>query len=54
MYGENTINSNGIFGQIGVPDPSNIPSARYGCASAYDKNSGTLWLFGGSNIKGKK
>jgi hypothetical protein len=47
MYGENTLNSNGYYGEKGVPNPSNIPRARAYATSSYDMISGTLWLFGG-------
>jgi hypothetical protein len=47
MYGEKSRNSNGVYGEIGVPNPSNIPSARYSATASFDESSGTLWLFGG-------
>jgi hypothetical protein len=47
MYGEKTSLSEGEYGQIGVPSSSNIPRARSASTSSYDKNSNTLWLFGG-------
>jgi hypothetical protein len=53
MYGEKTINSSGVYGEIGVPSPFNIPSARCLAASSYVNNSNTLWLFGGSYGTGK-
>jgi hypothetical protein len=55
MYGDKIKNSLGFYGEIGVPNPSNIPRARYLATSCYDKNSGTLWLFGGNiGDQGKK
>jgi hypothetical protein len=53
MYGEKIVNSSGIYGEKGVPNPSNIPSARQYATSTYDKTSDTLWLFGGLG-SGKK
>jgi hypothetical protein len=47
MGGEKTINSHGYYGEKGVPNPSNIPSARYFAITFYDKDSNKLWLFGG-------
>jgi hypothetical protein len=48
MYGENTASIGGIYGEIGVPDPSNFPGSRHYTTSAYDKSSATLWMFGGN------
>jgi hypothetical protein len=54
MYGEKTTGSSGVYDQKGVANPSYIPrSAAYG-TSSYDKNTGTLWFFGGSPGSGKK
>jgi hypothetical protein len=53
MYGENTRNSVGVYGEKGVPNPSNYPRARQYGTISYDKNSNTLWLFGG-NSAGEK
>jgi len=36
----------GTYGDQGVPDPSNVPGARTGAASAVDA-AGGFWLFGG-------
>jgi hypothetical protein len=49
MLEENTLNSNGFYGQLGVLSLSNISRAHDSVASSYNKNSGTLWLFGGLN-----
>jgi hypothetical protein len=50
MYGEKNPGSNdGVYGEIGVPDPSNIPKERHSATASYDKSSDTLWLFGGRN-----
>jgi hypothetical protein len=54
MYGEKVINSNGTYGETGVQNPSNVPRARYAATSSYDKNSNTVWLFGGASPSGKK
>jgi hypothetical protein len=55
MHGEKTVNSSGVYGEKGVPNPFNIPRARHSATSSYDKNSDTLWLFGGQvSSTGKK
>jgi hypothetical protein len=53
MYGENTVNSNGTYGEKGVPNSSNIPSGRQLATTSYDKRSNTLWLFGGTSSSKK-
>jgi hypothetical protein len=39
----------GIYGTLGVPDPSNLPGVRSG-ASGWTDSEGNLWLFGGTGI----
>jgi N-acetylneuraminic acid mutarotase len=46
MKGSDSINSEGHYGILGVPDSSNNPPARYGYTHWKD-NVGNLWLFGG-------
>jgi hypothetical protein len=41
-----TYNPNPSFGTKNVPNPSNTPGSRSGCAFWVDNNGG-LWLFGG-------
>jgi hypothetical protein len=53
MFGENTLNSYGIYGEIGVPNSNNIPRSRFLATSSYDKSTDTLWLFGGYANSGK-
>jgi hypothetical protein len=53
MYGEKAIDSSGTYGQMRVPNPSNIPRARDYDTSSFDRNSDTLWLFGGGSGSGK-
>jgi hypothetical protein len=54
MYGEKIIDSSGNYGIKGESSDSNIPSSRYGAPSSFDKNTNTLWLFGGYSNIGKK
>ncbi len=51
MAGSNISDQNGAqqfgrYGTLGVPNPSNIPGARFGAARWTDAN-GNFWLFGG-------
>jgi hypothetical protein len=35
-----------VYGEIGVPDPNNVPGSRYsGCL--WEADNGALWTFGG-------
>ena len=36
-----------VYGQQGVPSPSNIPGIREGAVIWYDSSTQELWLFGG-------
>ena len=46
MSGSNLIDQSGNYGTQGVPDPGNVPGARYGAVSWID-SLGNPWLFGG-------
>ena len=46
MKGENSFNSPGTFGTLGVPDVANTPPALYGPISWTDLG-GKFWLYGG-------
>src|SRR6218665_562561 len=46
MSGSNAVNQTGVYGNLNVPAPGNIPGARR-YASAWTDLSGNLWLFGG-------
>jgi hypothetical protein len=45
--GSDLINGVGVYGMLGIPDPSNVPGARGGSPNWIDAN-GNLWLFGGN------
>jgi PKD repeat protein len=47
MKGENSFNSQGTFGTLGVPDVANTPPALYGPISWTDL-TGKFWLYGGA------
>jgi hypothetical protein len=47
MSGSKETNQNGYYGIQGIPDGSNMPSARYGALGWIDLN-GNLWIFGGT------
>jgi N-acetylneuraminic acid mutarotase len=49
MSGSSSPNQTGVFGTIGVADPTCVPGARQGGAAWIDK-SGNLWLFGGIGL----
>ncbi|UCG60094.1 MAG: hypothetical protein JSU70_11335 [Phycisphaerales bacterium] len=46
VSGSSTTNQAGVYGTKGVPDPANVPGARWLCIS-WTGSSGNLWLFGG-------
>jgi hypothetical protein len=53
MSGSNMTNEIGHYGELGIPDESNVPTSRYSPLGWTDI-SGNLWLFGGittSNCK---
>ncbi|TGK00315.1 galactose oxidase [Leptospira langatensis] len=45
MGGQNTMNANGVYGTMGVANPSNYPGARQG-ASGWIDSTGNVWIFG--------
>ncbi len=47
MKGSNISNQIGVYGTLGIPNPSNTPGARFSYTRSVDL-SGDLWLFGGS------
>jgi N-acetylneuraminic acid mutarotase len=49
VNGANTAGAPGVYGTQGVPDPGNVPGARYGAVSWIDA-ADNLWLFGGSGL----
>lgn len=51
MGGSAVASANGIYGSLGVSDPSNIPGARSE-ASVWVDSSGDVWLFGGTGYDG--
>jgi N-acetylneuraminic acid mutarotase len=46
IKGPNVINTNGVYGTIGVSSPTNNPGARE-FSSWWKDNAGNFWLFGG-------
>jgi VCBS repeat-containing protein len=46
IKGEAAVNSNGVYGTLGLSDSSNGPGARSG-ATGWRDGSGRLWVFGG-------
>lgn len=49
LEGSNQAGQTGVFGTLGVPSSSNIPSARSSTSMWVDK-SGEYWFFGGSGV----
>lgn len=49
IAGTSTIQSQGVYGTIGVPSSTNYPGARQN-ANGWVDNSGNLWLFGGQGF----
>ncbi|MFO0320090.1 MAG: kelch repeat-containing protein, partial [Neisseriaceae bacterium] len=47
VSGSNMINQPGIYDDMRVTSPLNVPGARYGASSWVDESTGVLWLFGG-------
>ena len=45
MGGSQTRNMNGVYGSLGVPNPSNVPGGRWSLLSFYSKDS--FLVFGG-------
>jgi N-acetylneuraminic acid mutarotase len=46
MKGPTIINTNGIYGTMGISSPTTYPGSRHGCPTWVDA-SGRLWVFGG-------
>lgn len=46
ISGSKYINSNGVYGQLKISDPSAFPAARFKCSCWQDKNN-RFWMFGG-------
>jgi hypothetical protein len=53
MSGNNQTDQIGIYGEKGIPSPSNAPGARYSSISWVD-NEGSFWIFGGSGYDAGK
>ncbi|HWG76947.1 MAG TPA: kelch repeat-containing protein [Steroidobacteraceae bacterium] len=51
LNGANVTGSAGMYGSLGIANPSNSPPARSGAVSWRD-GSGRLWLFGGATASG--
>jgi len=49
VSGSSTAEAPGVYGTIGVPDPANVPGARF-TASGWTDSEGNLWLFGGEGF----
>lgn len=47
VSGANVVQQDGVYGELGVRNPTNVPGARID-AAAWTDVSGSLWLFGGS------
>ncbi len=50
MGGGNTYANDGVYGTLGIPSPSNIPSARGWGSLTWTDHNGDLWLYGGSGV----
>lgn len=48
MKGTDTINDQGVWGIMGVPDTANYPRNRDECAATWVDNQNNLWMFGGT------
>jgi N-acetylneuraminic acid mutarotase len=51
MSGSNIVNSSGVYGTMGVADPTNLPGAR-AAAISWSDSTGNLWLMGGGGYDG--
>lgn len=49
MHGVQTGEHPGVYGQIGIPDPGNMPSARSRVTCSWVGNNGQFWMFGGGD-----
>ena len=46
VSGSNLVNQSAVYGNMGIPDPTNTPGGRINSSAWIDSN-GDLWLFGG-------
>jgi N-acetylneuraminic acid mutarotase len=51
VSGSSVRNQPGVYGELGIADPSNVPGARVGATAGTDAD-GNLWLFGGYGYDG--
>lgn len=51
MSGSDERNQPGVYGQLGVPAPGNVPGGCYAPLGWADRD-GNLWLFGGAGYDG--
>jgi hypothetical protein len=49
MHGSSINGTNAIYGNQGIPSPSNTPGVRWECSCTWVDSIGNLWLFGGYN-----
>jgi N-acetylneuraminic acid mutarotase len=49
VKGDSIYNVHCVYGSLGITNPANKPSARYG-SSTWTDNFGNLWLFGGTMV----
>lgn len=49
QHGSNSLDQRGIYGELQVSDPGNVPGARNSAATWTDSN-GNFWLFGGTGF----
>ncbi len=50
MSGDSTEGSAGVYGTLGVADPTNTPGRRYENTATWRANDGSLWLYGGETM----
>jgi hypothetical protein len=53
MSGSNQTDQKGIYGNKGIPSPSNVPGGRRGLISWVD-NEGLFWIFSGHGYDNSK
>jgi len=47
ISGSDTVNQPGVYGEKGIPNPTNHPGSRYGAVGWYDSLRKVFWMFGG-------
>jgi gliding motility-associated-like protein len=47
VSGDTAVNTSGVYGTQGVPDPANVPGGRYTTHGGWSGGKGKLWLYGG-------